>query len=188
MKKWILMFAFVLAMAGMSYADTEGSAVATVHAIVDRNVSVSVNTPIVDAGTVQVQEFSAIIGFRVDANVEVVSIYVAASELYKGGIVSVPEVRPIPLTGSGVLIEPMDAGPLPVGRSNLAVWLTEQGSSGPVVDGFPTRQTEVIQFESKQDGHFSQDVNVTVTWNQDDPEKPEGVYWGRVKFVALLLE
>ncbi len=186
MYRILIALALVAMASGPAFADMEGSAVATVHVGVDRNVSVGVNTPIVDAGTVQVEEFSATISFRVDANVEVVHIYICASDLFKGGIVSPLDVAPIPVSGSGALIEPVDAGPLPVGRSNTAVWLTGQG--GPVVDGFPTRISETIAFESKQDGHFSQDVNVTVQWDQADPEKPEGVYWGRVKFVSLILD
>jgi hypothetical protein len=47
--------------------------------------------------------------------------------------------------------------------------------------------TETKAYESSQNNHFSQNVNVVVTWNQDDPEKPMGEYSGCVRLTALVL-
>ena len=43
-------------------------------------------------------------------------------------------------------------------------------------------------FESSQNGHFSQEVAVTCTWNQDDPEKPQGEYSGWVVLAGMVLD
>jgi len=165
-----------------SYADTQGSAVCTVYVNVDPNVAVGARTATVDAGTVQTGDFSATCEFRVDANKQQVALYVCASDLYKGDDPSNTEVAPISLNLSeGVLIDPTNANPL-AGGSKVASYT----GPGDVVEGFPTMCTEVIEYESSQNNHFSQSVFVTVTWTQDDPEKPMGEYSGKVKLVALL--
>ena len=46
--------------------------------------------------------------------------------------------------------------------------------------------TESLRFESSQNNHFSQDVFVTVTWIQIDPEQPTGEYSGRVRIIVFL--
>jgi len=166
----------------VSYGDTQGMAVCTVYVNVDPNVAVAARTATVDAGTVQTGDFSAVCEFRVDANKQQVSLYVCASELYKGDDPSNTEVAPIPLNlSAGVLIDPTNANPL-AGGSKVASYV----GSGDPVDGFPTQCTEVIPFESSQNNHFSQSVFVTVVWTQDGPEKPLGAYSGKVKLVAML--
>lgn len=165
------------------YADTSGEAEAHVYAIVNPNIAVGVLTPIVNAGTVQMGDFNAVIGFRVDANKEDVKLSVCASELYKGDDPTNPTVAPIPLNlSAGVPIAPTDANPMN-GASNVANYSGGSCSIG----AFPGLATEQIHFESSQNGHFSQDVYVTVTWNQGDPEKPMGEYSGKVKFIAMLV-
>ena len=146
--------------------------------VVDPNIAVRALAASVDAGTVQVGEFSATVPFRVDANTEAVNIWVACSQLYKGNDPAGTEVAPIGLF-NGVKIAPTNANPVK-GGSNVA------GYAGPgeVVEGFPTLVTNSIVFESSQNGHFSQDVAVTCSWFQNDPEKPMGEYSGVVKFYA----
>ncbi len=45
----------------------------------------------------------------------------------------------------------------------------------------------MLTFESNQDGRFSSDIDVTVTWDQDDPTKPEGNYRGFVTLYAVIV-
>jgi hypothetical protein len=52
--------------------------------------------------------------------------------------------------------------------------------------GFPTQRSETIGFESSQNNRFSQDVTVTVCWDQDDDEKPMGEYSGVVKLTSMI--
>jgi hypothetical protein len=80
------------------------------------------------------------------------------------------------------VIAPTDANPIN-GGSNVAAYT---GPGDPIGD-YPTEMTETIVYESSQNNHFSQDVYITVTWNQGDPEKPMGQYSGKVKLTCLLL-
>ena len=57
-----------------------------------------------------------------------------------------------------------------------------------IIDGFPGMQTETLSFESAQNNHFSQQVDLVVTWTQDDPEKPMGEYSGKVKMWAHVVD
>ena len=169
--------------AGTVRGDTEGSASAHVYVVVDPNVAVSAETPIVDAGTVQTGEFSATICFRVDANLQMVYLYAAASGLYKGDDPTGSEVPPIPLNlSAGIEIAPTNANPVE-GGSNIANYQSDQVD----IDGFSAVTTDMICFESSQNNHFSQSVYITVWWIQDDPEKPTGEYSGKVKLWAVLM-
>ena len=174
---------FAIVGVAQTYADLSGSADADVYVVVNPNVTVGANTPIVNAGTVQTGEFSATINFRIDANKEQVSLFVEASPLYKGDDPTNADVPPIPLNLSkGVDITPANANPLAAGSNNA-----QYIGSGDVILDFPTQRTQTIAFESSQNGHFSQDVLVQVWWLQDDPEKPMGEYSGKVRITALLL-
>jgi len=183
MKKVLFILPALLLASGLvAYADLEGSASAHVYVKVDPNVAVGAQA-IVDAGTVQMGEFCATVQFRVDANLQAVYLYAAASPLYKGDDPTNDEVLPIPLAlSSGIEIAPTNANPME-GGSNVAAYT----STSVDIDGFPGTTTEMICFESSQNNHFSQDVFVTVCWNQDDPEKPTGEYSGKVKLWALLM-
>ena len=82
MKRLFILF-IGLALCGLAFtpahADLRGDAVATVFAEVDPNIAVAPETPIVDAGSVQVGELSSTIQFRIDANLESVSMFVESS-------------------------------------------------------------------------------------------------------------
>lgn len=176
-----LMFVALFAFAGMALADTEGHAIAHVYVVVDPNISVGVLTPNVDLATVQTGVIPGYFTFRVDANVEQAAFCVAASYLYKGDDPTDPEVAPIPLDReAGVDIQPTDANPVQGGGYNADYeeqWLYE---------GFDGWMTGYILYESSQAGYFSQDVYVSIWWNQDDPEKPQGEYSGWVSFWAFI--
>lgn len=183
MRKFLTILTVILMAGSLAYADQSGSATAAVFATVNPNVAVGVLTPIVDAGTVQMGDFSATIAFRIDANMQFVALFCSASPLYKGDDPTEPEVPEIPLNISeGVVIAPTDANPVNAG-SNVAAYT----GPGENIGDYPTEATETIVFESSQNNHFSQDVYLTVTWNQDDPEKPMGQYSGKVKLTVLLL-
>lgn len=185
MKKYIVVMLMVLvAIAAMSiaYADVTARATRTVYATIDPNVTLApLATVEINAGTYQTGPITAQVGFRVDANKEQVCFFVEASALYKGADPTDATVLPIPLA-TGVIITPTDAGPFP-GYTNAASFI----GVGAPIDGFPTVKSETICFESSQAGHFSQNVNVTVGWNQNDPELPTGIYTGKVGLTALLL-
>ncbi|HEY3296749.1 MAG TPA: hypothetical protein VGL38_15060 [bacterium] len=162
---------------GSAFADTTSAAWGHVYVAVVSNIAVSVVTANVNLGSIQTGIFPGEITFRVDANSEAVNLSAAATALYKGDDPTDPTVTPIPLwLTTGALIEPTDASPLQ-GGSNVGIYETPFN-----YDGFLGMQTNYIPFESSQMGIFSQDVFVTVAWNQANPEMPTGEYSG---FVCL---
>ena len=165
-----------------AFADLNGDATAHVYVDVVPNVAVGVLTGSVDIGEIQTGDFSATITFRVDANMQDVYLSAAASPLYKGDDPTNTEVAPLPLLESaGILFEPTNANPMN-GGSNVASY-----TGDTTIDGFPGLLTGQIQFESSQNGHFSQDVDLTVYWQQPDPEQPQGQYSGLVQMFCLLM-
>ncbi len=166
-------------------ADLESMATAHVYVDVVSNIAVRVNNSIVDAGDVQTGVFNATIEFRVDANHEDIDLACYASDLWKGDDPTNDEVAPIPLYfQAGCLIDPINANPTGA-ASPVASF--DSGTTTDV-NGFPSYGTNSINFESSQNGHFSQEVYVTVAWNQDDPEKPKGEYSGVVKLLGMIPE
>lgn len=186
MKKIICVLAAAAMVAGfssVSFADTTGSATASVYATVNPNIGVKVNSAIVDAGTVQTGDFAADISFRVDANAQFIKAFASASPLYKGDNPNGTDVAPIPLNLSkGVAIVPTQGNEINSG-DNMAAFI---GDTGDSIGAYPTSKTETITLESSQNNHFSQDVNMKVWWTQADPEKPQGQYSGKVALFVML--
>jgi hypothetical protein len=171
-----------LLLAGSAFADSTGVATGHVYVNVVSNIAVSVITPNVALGSIQMGLFPGEVTFRIDANQEAVGLSVAATQLYKGDDPTNPTVAPIPLASAlGALIEPTNASPFN-GGTNTAIFTTPYD-----YNGFLGFQSDFIWFESSQPGYFSQPVFVTVAWNQDDPEKPTGQYSGFVTLLATLV-
>lgn len=172
----------VLACASLSGGETGASAVATVRVEVRRTVSVGVISIAVDAGVVDTGPVVARIGFRVDANTPSVTLFVEATALHKAGPAETRGATPIPVDrAAGAVIAPTDAAPAS-GGGNVAAYLQVSN-----VDGMPAERSDAIRFESSQPGRFSQNVHVTVTWDQSDPDRPVGIYTGRIKLTAIVM-
>jgi len=173
---------FVAVAATSASADTSNSAVASVYVDVVSNVSLSSVTPLVSLGSVQRGIFPAILTWRVDANQEAVSFFLEASNLFKGDDPTDPTVKPIKVATyipASIIAEEgneMQSG------DNKAMW----GPAGTPIGAYPTVATEAVNYESSQNGHFSQNVTTTIMYNQDDPEQPMGQYSGKVRFTAFL--
>jgi hypothetical protein len=191
MKRTLIVLAvagLLMAWAGFAYADPEDAATCHVFVDVDPNIGVMPVAPYFDLGSVQTGPFTGIIPFRIDANTQQVRIQAAASYLFKGNDPLGTEVPPILLC-----MEPDDFGPPgidifaananPVGGGGHRAVYSQQSD----VDGFPGWSTDSITFESSQNNHFSQQVDLHVTWVQDDPEKPMGEYSGAVAMFAWIV-
>jgi hypothetical protein len=163
-------------------ADTGASATVNVKMTVNPNVSMSAIFANVDAGTVQTGDKSAVCAFRVDANSQEVFFQVNASNLYKADDANSSNVILLDVS-KGAIVQPVMGNATNFHGNTLNFF----GTSGPVVAGFPTASTEQAQFQSSQTGVFSQEVDVTVTWNQTNPEQVAGEYSGVVQLVASLL-
>ena len=180
---------FVIALAlsltgGAAMAELSGEADAHVYVDVVSNIAVGVVTSNVDLGQVQIGAFPGQVIFRIDANVEQVDISVMASDLFKGDVPTSLFRIPVKTgaSGDGAMVEPA-LGNATVGHGNLLAWL-----SGVVtVNGFEGVGSEAWTFESGQNGHFSQDVTVSLEYDQIDPELPKGEYSGWVKLIATVL-
>ena len=170
-----------------SLADTMGSITKHVYIDVEPNVTVgalgSDNHTSSGGLGIQTGEFDITVPFRIDANKEQVAIQIEATPLWKGDDPFNNEVAPIELCDySAVEIDPENANPIQGGDGFPSP--TEGGS---IINGSRSQRFEAIIFESSQNGHFSQDVDVTVCWDQRDPELPTGEYSGWVKLTAMLI-
>lgn len=183
MKRKLALALGLFVCAGAANADLESMATAHVWVDVVSNIAVRANTPQVDMGDIQTGVFSSTIEFRVDANHEDIDLACYASDLWKGDDPANDDVPPIPLfMPAGCLIDPINANPTG-GASPVASF--DSGVTHEV-SGYPAYGTNAINFESSQNGHFSQEVYISVAWNQDDPEKPQGEYSGVVKLVGMI--
>lgn len=181
MRKLALMIMVLCAAGfGTALADETSSGQAHVFVNVNPNIAVQPLAPIIDLGTMQTGLLHGLITYRVDANTEGLMFWAAASNLYKGNDPNNNEVPPIAVDlPSGVEITAQFGNPIG-GHSNVANY------TGPVdVGGFPGFITEQIQFESSQNGHFSQEASTVITWTQPDNEKPMGEYSGNVQLWAM---
>ncbi|MBN1786864.1 MAG: hypothetical protein JW806_00550 [Sedimentisphaerales bacterium] len=178
-RKMLAIVAIMMMVTSVASADLSGEAEAHVFVDVVANVSVGVLTSNVDLGQIQTGSFPANLVFRVDANVEQVKFTVIATDLYKGD--DPASLFTIPVAGDGAVVQPTNANPIQ-GGTNLLVWLAGDGSLQ--LNGMSATQSETKAYESGQNQHFSQDVDVTVEYDQIDPELPRGEYSGWVKLVC----
>ena len=157
-----------------------GFAACHVFVDVDPNIAIMPLDPVVSLGSVQTGVFTGTIPFRIDANTEKVRIWTAATQLWKGSVYAPDnEVPPISFElNSGVEIYAEMGSPVG-GADNRADF-----TGYHPIDDYPGYVTERIVFESAQDGHFSQRVDMVVHWDQADPERPMGEYSGKVKMLA----
>jgi hypothetical protein len=182
MKKYLLTILVALAFSsGVALADTTGSAEAAVFVIVNPNVGVGVITPLVNLGSVQTGEFSGEITFRVDANVQLVGLNVAVSNLYKDDVATSPHQIPVLLSAGVVIVNTTEIMEQPAGSDNV---LQYQGAVA--VGPYLGQVTETEQFSAGQDGRLSQNVVVKPSWTQPDDELPEGEYSGLVILTAVI--
>ena len=187
MKKLMIAVAVLGLLLVSSYAMADQSADATAHVYVniDPNIAVTAIDANVQAASLQTGDVSVPITFQVDANTEAVELSAIVTNLYKGDDPSGTEVKPILPSGLGVIIDPANANPIN-GGSNLAAYSTV----GTIVTDkgtFVGLTTQSITFESSQDGHFSQAVEVTPSWGNSDNEKPQGQYSGYVELLAAVV-
>lgn len=184
MKKLLVMVTLACcAFAGFAYADLEDAAYSHVYVNVVPNISISPLAASVPLGNIQTGSFGTGITFRIDANTEQVKFMAGASKLYKGDCATCTIVEPIDIDDEGIVMVAEQANPI-AGHSSLAIY---GGSYIDIQGGFFGRQTEWVTFESAQNNHFSQNLTLTPTWVQPDPEKPIGEYSGFVALWAMVV-
>jgi hypothetical protein len=182
MKKSLLAILVALVLgSGVVSADPQSQAGAVVAVNVVSNVAVGVVTGLVNLGNVQTGAFAGQIVFRVDANVQVVNLSVAVSNLYKDDAPTSTYFIPV-YVPAGVPVVPEIGTVLPAGASNVLPYETTPIS----ILGFAGLATISAPFGSGQNNHFSQNVSVFPAWIQADPELPTGEYSGLVVLTAVI--
>ncbi|MBA3016511.1 MAG: hypothetical protein KKD63_04795 [Proteobacteria bacterium] len=153
-------------------------ATATTSYEVDTQIAVQALTPTVFLTATGGGEISGTVEFGVEANVSTVRLFLENTPLYyerdDNG-----EVPPIPLNrGAGVIIETQDAVP----RSHIANYEKD----GELVSDLPSLQTETVTFTSQQGYIFSQRLQVTISWTQNEQILPAGTYTGKMRLTCLV--
>ena len=170
-----LMLCLLLTISRTAFSDTAGEAITRATVKVIPSITVGSNPTGADMGEIQTGLFTGTFLFRIDSNIQYVNIQISATKLYKAGWPG--EVAPVPIANSeGVEIDP------DVTLSQTVAYETEV-----TINGLDGSQFAMLTFESNQDGRFSSDIDVTVTWDQDDPTKPEGNYRGFVTLYAVIV-
>jgi hypothetical protein len=182
MKSLLTISLALMVCSGVATADLSSSAPATVMVHVSSNVAVGVLTGTVDMKNIQGGVFGGAITFRVDANVQELGFSVQVSNLYKDDVASSIWLIPVNTAG-GVLVVP-DKG-MPLGF-NVSEVLPYDVTKSIKVGGFDGWGTQVVRYGSGDNGTFSQNVVVTPTWNQNNPQLPTGEYSGVVTFTAVI--
>lgn len=187
MKALLVVAALMLCIVPAVHADPNASATAHVYLTIDPNIGLSAIDSNVNAGTLQTGSIEVPIRFRVDANTEAVSISALITNLYKGDDPTNQDVAPVaPDIDAGVVMDPEHANEI-AGGDNIASY-DGTGSITNEKGTFNGLTTEKLTFESSQNGHFSQEVEVTPTWENSDDEKPQGEYSGYVKLFAAVVD
>ena len=184
MKKFLFVAAALMMVAAAGANAEAPSPPAHVTVTVDAVLAVTAGSIMsADLGTINVGTASAIVCFQVDANQQDVWIQAIATGLWKGNVMT-PDgyVIPIVTIGSsvGAMVDPAIGNQIGIG-TNLLAWVGVD-----VIGGLDAMSSAVGHFESGQWGHFSQEVCVTIDYENDDPELPQGEYSGWIKIVAGL--
>lgn len=158
-----------------------------VEADVAPYISVSSYASKVYIGSVSRGDFSGTFSFAIEANQEGVSFQVLATDLYKDSNPAATEIKPITLNRSaGVDVHAPVARVITPPNWNAA-FVSSANLNKPegIFEGYKTDQIKLI---SKQQGIFDQDVDLRVTWTQDDSIKPAGRYGGYIVLYVSLIE
>ena len=164
-----------------NHAEEAATAIITAQSSVETTISVESETSSIFKEFAGTGEIEITANFSVVANTNQVKMFVETTALYFNGDTFNPEVDPIPLDeSSGVDINP--AGTTILEGGNPASYIGD----GDPVDSYPSRKTDAISFESISALSFNHSTGVTVTWNQDDPSKPSGQYFGKIKLKCFV--
>jgi hypothetical protein len=194
MKRFMMVAIAMLAIVAFATVSFAQSACATVAVSVNVNPLISV-TPgpelaggtTIQYGSVGQGNFSILVPFSVNANSQELLLQVNASNLYKADDPTTSNYIPICL-GIGALVTSPTGQASPVKFGSECLPFT--GTS--TVAGFPTVMTSAVEYQSSQAGVFSQEIDVTITWNDTlnpilGTELPTGEYSGVVQLIATIL-
>ncbi len=179
--------AAVMGLAATASADTTATATKRVAVNVAQSVGVG------SAGTVAVPDVQTgriplTIPFRVDANTQYVDMLICATALFKADIPTSPYTIPLSdaIAGVPVLFAPDNNFTGPTGNVSQNMPLTGTATTA-VISGntWNFACSAAVRFHSPDNGSFSKNVNVTVSWNNTNFELPVGEYSGYVRLTVF---
>lgn len=157
-----------------------------VEADVEPSISVTSYASRVHIGTISTGDFSSTFSFAVEANMPVVALQVLATNLYKDSNPSTSSTNPISVNQSAGIDINAPAAKIIDGSGWNAAFSNSETLNKPegIFSGF---RTEQVKLESSQQGIFDQDVDLRVTWTQDESIKPAGRYGGYIVLYVSLV-
>ena len=157
-----------------------------VEADVEPSISVISYASRVHIGTVSTGDFSSTFSFAVEANTPVVALQLLATNLYKNSDPTITAINPIRVNrAAGIDINARAAKTIDGSNWNASFDNSETlNKPEGIFLGF---RTEEVKLESTQAGIFNQDVDLRVTWTQDESIKPAGRYGGYIVLYVSLV-
>jgi len=160
----------------------QASATTTAVLDIEPQVAVQPRTPtirVIHAGTGEIEVTAE---FMIGANVPVVDMYVEATDFFfMSGSDAAPSVAPVPLLESGGVYVQADGATNISGGANPLPFV----GRGDPVEGLESQKTDHVTYQSNEPYAFNHVVAVTVTWIQEDPNKPAGQYAAKIKLTCL---
>jgi|GEM_PF-5856057 len=177
----ILLIGVLVFPVSINFAQDAGSGFATLDFAVANEIAVQADTPVINVGPRgSFGEFDVFVDFTVQANTRNVDMFVEATNFYFDADPAGTQVDPIALVESaGAEISAQGATALSGSRAGFV-------AAGDTIDGFPSRKTESLTFQSNKDQTFHHAVSVAVTWHLE-PMKPAGNYSAKVRLTCIAL-
>lgn len=116
--------------------------------------------------------------FRIEANVQRVSMRVAATDLHKDGQADSPDT--ISVADEGVLIRTEAAMPVSKHTDKL-VW-----TGTDTLNDMNAQLSNATDLKSDAKDHFGKDVSVSLEYDQATPDLPQAQYGGYVKLATYV--
>lgn len=131
-----------------------------------------------ELSALQTGEVEGALQFRIDSNSQEIDLSVQASHLYKGGDPNSEYILQLSQNGGAVIH---------VVGGNPTQYTGQFNSQVNVYSGFMGYGAEPVRMESGDSGRFSNDLEIDLTWNNDEDALPVGDYIGYVKVIGVVV-
>lgn len=142
------------------------------------SVKVALKTATVNAGAIATGDFSVIVEFTVAANVSKVTLFLEASDLYRGGDPTDPlKFGPVALNKSRPAEIIVPSGKRIAGPPNTVAWM---GTSGAIAN-LPGKKTETVTYDFSSKGEIIHNVSCKLWYGRSNKFQTSGQYSGHVR-------
>jgi hypothetical protein len=147
------------------------------------SVMVTTKTATINVGKIQSPDFYITIEFTVASNVSKVTMFLEASDLYRGGDATDPgKTSPIVLNTGRPAEIIVPSGTRISGPPNNVPWL----GVGNSIANFPSKKTETVTYELSSYGNPTQIVSCKIWFHQGNMLTTSGQYSGQVRLTATI--